>query len=514
MAKLFDENGDGIGNGGAPGGGGVTDPIPPSDGLPVPNGDRLPTEVPQGGYLKQRFANISLDGTPVEAVLIDPKVVQQTTSLANVSYRWRGLQPFDAGQYIFAVTAADGFALLIDGRPVIDEWVTGPNREESAIVNMPAGHSLITLEWFKGSGTKSIRMAFTKRAVATWVSCEDGDEHDGAPPDGWILTGDGCWKPPVESDPGDVNLSEIVQISPDPTLQVERAYILDSGVQLTPYLMNFFNRSTNMSVNVAMDGPSPVMFSQRSFELQPQEEKGIQVDFIQEEMNKLVEGLNLSNIVATITAGTITLPKDSDGDIEIGPPLGTEPEQLPVVPLDEPDTPPPSPTWCDASGTETVERDGVPPTSWVLRSDGCYVPPTISRPDVNLSATFVETAPKLVKGINIAQGSLAASIVGDDPNTWTWAWDLDVANQGAGTGDTALRFLLGRWVMTEADLRSLEDNGATSRIVEVVARKGTEVLRSRLKIVFDDPALAFVTPSEPDPIDRKTKIIRDISGLA
>jgi len=511
MVKLFDANGDlenGDGRQTNGGGGGVTDPTPD---LPTPNGDGLPTDVPRGGYLKERFANTSLSGAPVEAVLIDPTVVQQTTSLANVSYRWRGLQPFEAGKYLFAVTAADGFSLLINNRPIIDEWVTGPNREESTIIDMPAGHSLITLEWFKGSGTKSIRMAFAKRAVATWISCEDGEEREGAAPDGWIITADGCWKPPTTDDPIDVNLSKIIQINPDPTNPVERAYVLDSGVQLTPYLMNFYNRSTNMSVNVAMDGPTVLAFSQNSFELQPQEQKEIQVSFAQEEMNNLAEGINLSSIVATLTAGTITLAKDSDDDINIGPPV--------VIDPDQPDIPPPSiippiepvePEWCDASVEPPTTRQGVPPTDWILREDGCYVPPQVSEPDLDLTLAFLEITPKLLNGVNIAQGSLAASISGDDPNTWTWAWDLDVIGQGAGAGDIALRALIGSWTMTENDLRLLEDNGATSRIVEVVARKGTAVLRSTMKVVFDDPALAFVTPPEPEPIDgrRTTTVVR------
>ena len=530
--EILDTDGSsgGSSGGGSSGGGGDTDG---SSGGSSDTGGRTVTDtttrpdvpdteqttVPEGAYRKQRFDNVTLSGTPVESVLAE--IVSQRSGLTNVSYRWQGLQQFEAGEYRFSMQGQDGIRLTVASDVIIDGWVSSPRRTLQATKDMPAGESLVTADWFKGEGTMSVRMTYEKVAVQEWISCEDGETHQGAPPDGWILTKDACWKSPIPSDTGSVNLAEVVQIIPSPSNHVERAYVLGSGVTLTPYVLDFYNRSTNMSVKVAISGPSAVRFSRSAFELTPRASSGIRVDFITSEMDKLSEGLNLSSIIVTLTAGTITLNRNADDSIEIGPPtsvISIQPIDIPLV--DPIITPPPTPTWCDASGVETVQREGFPPANWILRVDGCYVPPAVIAPQVSLSATFSEGQPKLLAdGENIAIGSLAATIAGDDPNTWSWAWDLDVQEEGAGTGRTDARSLTVKWTMTEQDLRSLEDSGETSRTVAVVARKGNDVLRSRFLIKFKNPALAFVTqPKDTTQTTttstRRTTIVKDIGDIS
>jgi len=476
-------------------------------------------EVPVGAYREQKFDNVTVSGNPVDQSIVD--LVFQSTEEPNVSYRWQGLQDFNAGKYRFSVRAQDGVRVIVAGDTIVDEWsATERRRAIMEEKEMPQGLSLVTVEWFKTGGTKRIEMVFEEIDLQNWVSCEDGEEHRGSPPDGWILTADGCWRAPTEiEDSEPVNLADVVQITPDTSVQVERAYVLNSGVQLTPYMLNFYNRSTNMSVIIAMDGPEVVTFSEQSFELAVQESKEVQVDFIQEKMNEMEEGLNLSSIVATLSAGTITLTPDSDDNIHIGIPDIENPTG-PLIPVPDPTTienptgplipvPPPTTdpidypppvTWCDASGAETVQRNGVAPTNWVQRQDGCYVPPMPPEPTVEITTRFVELAPSISNGINIAAGQLAAGLSGDDPNSWSWTWDLDVLSQGAGTGNTALQSLTAQWVMTESDLRLLENEGQTTRTVEAIARNGNDVKRSRLVVVFRDPRLAvIVAPPAPPP---------------
>jgi len=497
MAKLIDDQEqEGSSGGGAEQG--PTTPVTPPAGGQGPLDPGRDLGIPIAKYRQQRYTNSLLFGPPAETKIVSEAAVG--TNVVNASYRWQGYQAFSAEPIKFTIRGDDAFRLLIGDQLVIDQAGTGLGRVKSAIVDMPAGESLLIVEWQKyGGGTKSVRMNWDK-ATPGWVSCEDGVRRPGDPPDGWIQTETSCWRPPT---PEEMDLAGIVQISPSSPIEV--GYALRSGAQAPPVVVMFYNRATNLSVNVQLDGPAAAAFSEAAFELMPQETREVTVTFPPAELDQLAEGTSTSAIAVVLSQGSLA----PDEDAKIGPPVEPPEEPIVIPPPDAP-TPPPLQTWCDASGPEVVTRPGTPPEDWTQRADGCYVPPASTTPSVTLAATFAETAPKLLDGVSIAQGSLAASISGDDPNLWSWAWDLDVLGQGSGTGDTAARSLLARWVMTQADLQELETAGAASRLVEVVARKGTDVLRKRIKAVLDDPALALVTsPTQPSSL-LKTTVIKNI----
>jgi len=224
----------------------------------------------------------------------------------------------------------------------------------------------------------------------TWVSCEDGQTRQGLPPDGWIQTAQGCYKPPAPTTlPGTTDLRQVVDIIPSILDRIERAYVIGSGVMLEPYRITFFNKATNMSVVVKLTGPTPVKFvlagkdiASDSFELQPQQGRQVDVQFIQEELNKLPAGLIQSDILVVFAAGTVTIAKDQDDTIDIGPPpvVGVPLPPPITLPVGPPPEEAPTPTWKDGTSGTVVVREGFPPANYVLRADGVYIAPTPTPP--------------------------------------------------------------------------------------------------------------------------------------
>ena len=363
-----------------------------------------------------------------------------------------------------------------------------------------------------------MRFDFARVPDQGWVSCDDGLERPGDPPIGWIQTADGCFKPPLGDEPSDIDLLEVIQVNT--TSRIERAYILESGTALTPHRMGFFNRAENMSVLVQLAGPKPVRFvtalqfvgdvgvgglPSDSFELQPKQERLIDVLFIQSELDVLPEGLITSEVLIALDPGTITLAKDKDDDIGVGRPRDEEEIELPVDEILPPEGEgAPTPTWRDCSGTSEVLRTGFPPTDFILRSDGCYISPPLPEPTPTLSIRFQELDARLDGTRSTAKGLLTAVLgnLGSTPlSAFTFRWNFDKQNQGAGTGDTTLQSTVAFWRMTESDLRKLEDTAdkQTTRTVEVIASAGNKIVRVAQQIVLDDPGLVFIFPPEEKP---------------
>jgi hypothetical protein len=141
-----------------------------------------------------------------------------------------------------------------------------------------------------------------------------------------------------------------------------------------------------------------------------------------------------------------------------------------------------------------------------LRSDGCFVPPLPEEPTITFDFDFLELTPKSLFGLPIARGRLTAVLTGDDPTTYSYSWNFDVTNLGAGFGDTAARITTAEWRMNTQDIVNLIGSaGVTTRSVEVVATKGTKIFRVRKTVEFKDPALKFLTPPDPfdDPLPRE-----------
>jgi len=521
-------------------GGLIGDGIPDIEGGELDGSETLPI-VPTNQYRKTRHeGNLSFvpesGGTPLQPAqqLITGPAIRFTVTERETSgfflrraqtvfYRWTGFFDFDNADHNFSIIANGPIRVKLDGRAIIDDFiVSAPRRTKIERVLVTAGRHLVTVEWGVRSGEGNIAFAVDRIAVKTWRSCEDGLTRDGDPPEGWILTETGCFKPPLTGDDDTpvIDLLQVVDVVPGPETRVERAYILGSGAGLSAHRLKFFNRSTNMTVNVALGGPKPVRFvtafqflgdvgvgglPANSFELPTQGEKLIDVLFNTGDLDELPEGLIRSDILVALGAGTITIAKDQDDNIDVGEPLPPdEPIELPPEdPELPPPPPPPTPTWRDCSAGTEVVRDGFPPDDFILRSDGCYIAPPPPLPEIRLNVAFNELEPRFDGSRSIARVLLIANLIGGDPSTFSFSWNFDVNRQGAGTGDTTKRTPTVSYRLTDTDLRRLEDSldGKMTRSVEVIARKGTVVVRSRRTVILDDSKLKFIEPVILPPIE-------------
>ena len=475
--------------------------------------------IPNDLYRKTRHPN-NIDtfpeggGTPLQSPqqFVGGPLINFNVTDTGVVYQWAGHFTFDNAEYDFAINATNKFRVKLDGVTVIDDFNSGATRARIERIDVSSGRHLITVEWAPNGGN-SINFNATKVPIKVWVSCDDGLEREGDPPEGWIKTASGCFKPPLSDTDTTVDLLDVVDIRPGAETRIERAYVKGSGTALSSHRIKFFNRSSNMTVNVNLAGPKPVKFVTAfqlagdvivggfpadSFELATQKEKEIDVLFTSSELDPLPDGLIRSEVLVSLSAGTITIPKDSDGTIDIGVPLPADAVTIITVepPPVEPPPPAPTPTWRDCSSSTEVVHDGFPPTDWVLRSDGCYVPPVPPPPAITLNITQQELLPLFDGSRSTARARLNAVLEGDDPTTFTYAWNFDVNRQGAGTGNTAIQNTIANWLMTDADLILLEDppTSKTTRVVEVIARRGIDVIRSRITVVLDNPELVFITP--------------------
>jgi hypothetical protein len=476
-----------------------------------------PLSVPTGQFLKLRFANTQWAGTPSSGPTQPDQEIVNSVNLAtdetNVSYRWEGFINFDAADYDFTAFATNGIRVTVAGDKVIDDVVISSERGITQRKTMPAGSTLVVVDWFNPSGPGTINLQITKVPAKSWKSCADGVTRSGDPPQGWVLTADGCWKAPLDSSTNaGIDLSKVVQISPSPETKIERAYLLGSGLAQTPYTLTFFNCSTNMGVIVELSGPDIVDFRSSfqtvgnvgvgglpasKFVLAPRQQMLVDIIFKTDRMEALPEGINASQIFVKLSAGSITIPTNKDGTIELGLCPGLTPTSAPTssVSPNKPQVELPVPQWADCSSGTRVQRTGTPPAGWVLRSDGCYVPPPPAVPQVTLDFTFSQlpsTLQTTVSGLiggyvgqPVLHATLAAVVQGDDPTTFTYAWNFDVAGQGAGSGQTTVASPTNvAWLATAADQTALRNGGTTTRTIEVIATKGSMVLRARKQVMF------------------------------
>ena len=81
----------------------------------------------------------------------------------DFSARWTGqLLPPVSGDYTLSVTGDDGFRLIVDGKPVIDEWTASPRaRAKAATVRLEAGRAYdVRLEYFESIRDAEVRLTW------------------------------------------------------------------------------------------------------------------------------------------------------------------------------------------------------------------------------------------------------------------------------------------------------------------------------------------------------------------
>ena len=453
---------------------------------------------------------------PATQTVPGPEIKFSITDIDKASYTWKGNFGFDNAEYEFVIKATNRFRVLVDGETIIDSYVRGATRTRTHRTGITEGNHEVTIIW-SPNGLNTIDFNFARVFAQSWISCVDGEEREGEPPETWTKTADGCFKPPLTDDEGVADLLQVLSILPTTDTRIERAYIKGTGTALQPHRLKFLNRSTNMTIGVRLNGPKPVRFVTAfviqgdvgvgglpadSFELGTRQEKEVDVVFIPGELDVLPEGLIRSDVLVSVNAGTITLSKDGDDNIDIGTPLPDGEEiDLPIdIPDPPPPPPPPTPTWRDCSGTTEVVRDGFPPSNFTLRADGCYVPPVVVPPTVTLVVSSVRFSPLFDGRVSIARYNLRPTITAGR-SAWSWQWNFDVNRQGAGTGNPSAQDPVASWRMNERDLRDLINRGRTTRVVEAIAtrRGGTfqgQVVRQTHTVVIDDRGLIRFSPPD------------------
>jgi len=81
----------------------------------------------------------------------------------DFSVRWTGqILPPVSGEYTLSVTGDDGFRLIVDGRPVLDEWTTNPRaRAKAAKVLLEAGKAYdLRFEYFESIRDAEVRLTW------------------------------------------------------------------------------------------------------------------------------------------------------------------------------------------------------------------------------------------------------------------------------------------------------------------------------------------------------------------
>ncbi len=110
------------------------------------------------GWAWERFANDRLEGAPVARGFVRAPALPAKEKGTDFSVRWRTrFRAPETGRYVFGLTCDDGARLLLDGKPLIDEWQDGAARTRSAEVTLEAGRDYaLTLEYRQAGGDAAL----------------------------------------------------------------------------------------------------------------------------------------------------------------------------------------------------------------------------------------------------------------------------------------------------------------------------------------------------------------------
>lgn len=112
------------------------------------------TGMRDAGWVWERFANGALSGTPAATGFIRAPGLAKEEKGTSFSMRWRTrFRAPESGRYTFGFTCDDGARLVLDGKPLIDDWQDGAARTRSAEIDLAAGseHDLV-LEYRQAGG--------------------------------------------------------------------------------------------------------------------------------------------------------------------------------------------------------------------------------------------------------------------------------------------------------------------------------------------------------------------------
>lgn len=113
-----------------------------------------------GGLKAEYYANDNLEGTPAvvrtdEEIYYDPSCQPPDPAWSQpMSVRWTGkLRPTVSGDYVLSMKSDDGCRVWVDGKKLIDSWVSRPATADDVTVNLEAGKSYdLKVEYYDGGG--------------------------------------------------------------------------------------------------------------------------------------------------------------------------------------------------------------------------------------------------------------------------------------------------------------------------------------------------------------------------
>lgn len=113
-----------------------------------------------GGLKAEYYRNANLEGTPAvvrtdEEIYYDPASQPPDPAWSQpMSVRWTGkLQPTVSGDYVISMKSDDGCRVWIDGKKLIDSWVSRPATADDITINLEAGKTYdLKVEYFDGGG--------------------------------------------------------------------------------------------------------------------------------------------------------------------------------------------------------------------------------------------------------------------------------------------------------------------------------------------------------------------------
>lgn len=130
------------------------DPLPDSAILTENPSKTSDFGMRDAGWTWERFPNDRLEGAPSARGFTRAPGLPKGKTATHFSLRWRTrFRAPEGGRYVFGLTCDDGARLLLNGKPLIDEWLDGSARARTVEVELEAGREYaLTLEYRQAGG--------------------------------------------------------------------------------------------------------------------------------------------------------------------------------------------------------------------------------------------------------------------------------------------------------------------------------------------------------------------------
>lgn len=120
-------------------------------------------------YFDPAFEKLTVDQRDLRATIASGQFKLPGARQDNFSARWTGvLQVARPGQYFFALAADDGARLWVDGREVVDAWLT-PGAAQSGTIQLAKGPHALEIAYYQTVGDSGVSLTWASPGVAAAV---------------------------------------------------------------------------------------------------------------------------------------------------------------------------------------------------------------------------------------------------------------------------------------------------------------------------------------------------------